>query len=404
MLFGAVVNRALAALLFLLLVAPQLIRPTTTAQSADRQSAESAATASSEKSYTLSSRERDGLRGPVEACNEETIIPPLGPTGLTFRGVEDFKYYPDGRVYQRSYGDGTESFTYDAQGRLLTGASEGTNGPEIIYTYDFQGRLMAINGDEGRTTTFEYDDQGRKTRIIKSDVKPSSSPITPIHGEVDTAPYGLLSGGIDDDDMDGTPPEGGLIRTSFNERGQATESKVYNADGDLVSRLSQTYDAKGRMVEFVMIDTKMGFLTPEGRELLAANPAAYEEERRELIERISYVYDDEDRIVEKYDHEGFSQETITKITYNDHSDEIEEISTVCGELNQPEEPKGGDQAVRPPSGAPDSPSATPESHVVQFSYRYDSFGNWIEKTVSSPASAQESGGTWSITHRTITYY
>jgi YD repeat-containing protein len=309
------------------------------------------------------------------------------------------KYGPDGRIYQHGYinnngSKGMASLTYDAQGRELLEAWDGPGGAETIYTYDAQGRLIGIKGRPDWTTTFEYDDQGRKTRIVKSELKASSTD--------SRAAFGVS---IDSDDLFVIPPAGGMVRTSFNERDQATESQVYAASGDLANRLTRTYDAKGRLTETIYVIENLELLLPaEARERLAADPAASEEMKRDTpTTRISYVYDDESRVIEKHFRVGFSQETITKITYNDHGDEMEEIETTYGDLNQPKEPKVGDGS-KPSSDAPDSPAAAPESSVVRFSYQYDGFGNWIEKTVSSTSGTNESIRIWSITRRTITYY
>lgn len=397
MLLGIQVHCTLAAIL-LFLLAPQSANSGTTASPTDQQG-DSAAAVSRGSGPTVSDREKAGLRGSVEECTVETITPP-GPTSRPWRLVTTTKYYPDGRIYQFGYinndgSKGVESLTYDTKGHLLRAMWDAQGGTsDTIYTYDVRGRLISVTGERDRSTTFEYDDQGRKTRIVKSELKGSSSD--------SRAAFGVS---IDSDDLFMVPPAGGMVRTSFNEREQATESQAYAASGDLASRLTRRYDAKGRVTESSYVIENLGLLLPpEARERLAAEPGASEEVKREFpVSRISYVYDNESRVVEKHVRVGFSQETITKIAYNDHGDEMEEIGTTYGDLNQPKEPKGGDGG-KPSSDAPDSHSAAPKSNIVRFGYQYDSVGNWIEKTVSSPSGANESIRTWSITHRAITYY
>jgi YD repeat-containing protein len=368
---GAIVNRALGALL-IFLAASQFIKAGTASSSANQKSAESTAATPTRENPAKSDRESAGLRGPVADCNVEVTFTPQGPSSRDWRMYTN-KYNRDGSIYQRGDTSGYESFTYDGQGRVLTAQDE-SGKFAAIYTYDVQRRLTGITGDPDRTTTFEYDAQGRKTRIVKSELKASSSSVNHIYGE-------FLSG-IENHDLSGFPPDGGLVKTSFNERDQATESQVYDANGNLTSRMSFAYDAKGRVAEFSLVETKLEFLlSPETRTRLAADPAASEETRSELLYRISYVYDDENRIVRKDERDVLSeQETITRITYNDHGDEMEEISTST------------------------SPSGSPETHVIRFSFQYDSFGNWIEKTVSSPATGDKPSMIWSVVRRTITYY
>jgi YD repeat-containing protein len=392
MFFDASPGRWLVALSFAL-VASLFVKSGTTAAFVEQHSAESADAASTRENAAESDRENAGLKGPVQTCTEETIYPPRGPADHAFRIADTNTYYADGNAYQHTDYNGTESFTYDAQRRLLAEVWEGSDAREIIHTYDTQGRLISITGehDPPRTTTFEYDDQGRKTRIVKSDLKVSPSSITYIHG-----PY--------DADLSVIPPDGGLVKTLFNRRDQAIESQIYDANGNLRRRLLHVYDTKARVAEYLVVDSKTeSFLVQKTRERLTEPATASDDTMGEVTNRISYVYDDKDRIVEKRDFEGFSQITITTITYNDHGDKTEEIATTRGYLDQPGEPEGENEDS-PSSNALDSPSMMPAPQIVRFSYQYDSFGNWIEQTVSSPASAHDSGVTLSITHRTIAYF
>jgi YD repeat-containing protein len=392
---GIQVNCTFAAIL-LFLLAPQSANSGTTASPANQQGAEAASAASQREIPMVSDREKAGPRGPVEECTVEMIAPP-GSTSHAWRMITATKYDPDGRIYQHSYinndgSKGVESLTYDTEGHLLREMWDAQNGTsDTIYTYDVQGRLISITGVRDRSTTFEYDDQGRKTRIVKSELKASS-----------TDNRGGFGVSIDSDDLFIAPPAGGMVRTSFNERDQATESQVYAASGDVASRLTRTYDAKGRVTELsYVIENLALLLPPEARERLAAEPGAAEEMEREFVMvRISYSYDEKGRVAEKHEHTGVSRETTTKITYNDHGDEMEEIATASGDLN----PRKDGDGTNASSGAP-QPLALPDEHSdVRFNYQYDSFGNWIEKRVSFRSGVNESFTSGTIEHRTITYY
>ncbi len=295
-----------------------------------------------------SDRERHGLRGPVEECDEEKTVPALHQRDKVEKWVTTLKYSPDGNIYQIHSPDGLRSITYDAEGRILAEVPEGRDASAVIYTYDSQNRLVAINGEGDWTTTFEYDDEGRKTRIVKSNLKPSSPYHAEIPNEIDVFPIGGIVLGVENQDMDAIPPDGGIIRTSFNERGQATESEAYDLDGELTGRVSETYDAKGRTTGFSVIEIRSEFLEPEGRKLLAANPAAYEDVKYERTEQLSYTYDDENHVVEKRDDLEFShQTTLTNMAYNDHGDEAQEIETTYdGDSNQPQGADAADIRLR----------------------------------------------------------
>src|SRR5580658_575603 len=191
-----------------------------------------------------SDRERGGLRGPVEECDVKTTIPPQNPGGPTHTVSYVDKYNRDGNIYQRIDYNGSESITYDAQGRELAETWPGRSGPDVIYTYDPEGRLIGIHGEGDRTTSFEYDKQGRKTRIVRSELKASSQSTTNIYGN-------YIDGFEFNDDLLVLPPDGGLSTTSFNEHDQAVETLVYDTNGALTNRLSFEYDAKGRVKEYV---------------------------------------------------------------------------------------------------------------------------------------------------------
>lgn len=300
--------------------------------------------------------------------------------------VYENKYAPDGRMLQRGYtnNDGTkglQSFTYDADGHLLQATwSTPTPVSDTIYNYDSQGRLVAVTGQGDWITTFEYDDQGRKTRIMKSTLK------------ADTAnpPQPSFSMERENVDLFAAPPPGGWVTTSFNERDEPLESRVYGSDGQLTIRLTRSYDHKGLVLESAyVIESSEAFLSPATRERLRADPetsakmeAAFAEflgpER--VFVRESYVYDDQGRVSEKRNGFGPTDKMVTEITYNDHGDEAKEIQTTS------------------------HPDQRTRESVVNFSYQYDSFGNWTEKIVSSPATATEPSKVSTIDHRTITYY
>ena len=276
---------------------------------------------------------------------------------------------------------GTQSFTYDAEGHLLTTVwdAQGKTS-DTIYNYDAQGRLTSITDARQWTTSFEYD-QGRKTRIVKSKLDASSTD--------DKSSFGA-SIGSENVDLFLAPPPGGSVKTSFNDRDQPVEAQVYGPNGDLLKRLTRTYDSNGRVLESsLVIEEADSILSPDTRKKIAAEPGGAEELEKELarflgdqrvLAHSSYVYDDQGRVIEKHDRFGPSDETTTKITYNDQGDDAQEITTSL------------------------SSRASPQQPPALFKYQYDNFGNWIEKTVSSPSSGSEPSKIWSTEHRTITYY
>lgn len=277
------VNHTFVAIL-LFLLAPQSSNCRMASRTSDQQGIDTTGTASHGESPTMSDRDRAGLRGPVEQCTEETITLP-GPTYPGMRHISTTKYDPTGRILQITFihPDGSKSsgsHTYDSQGRLLKTTWSQPSGPpnETNYTYDEKGRLIGITGDgEPReSSTFQYDDQGHKVRIVSSELEPSSSGT---HGP------GAVGFDVRNDDLLVPAPVGGYVKTVFNERDQPTESQVYEANGHLTSRLVRRYDAKGRLAESSYMLENIEFLVPaEAREHLTAEPGASEELKKELIQ------------------------------------------------------------------------------------------------------------------------
>jgi YD repeat-containing protein len=108
--------------------------------------------------------------------------------------------------------------------------------------------------------------------------------------------------------------------------------------------------------------------------------------------RITYVYDADGRLIEQHHYTGYAMEGTTKITYNEHSDKLEEHQFTTGDPNPPRSPQPTEVS------SPTSPYSR-ESHV-QYSYKYDNFGNWTEQRTGSPTSAND----WTVVRRTLIYF
>lgn len=371
----------LAAMLFLV-SAPRFAIADTAPSLERERGTESAVTVPRWQTHAQSDRVIAGLRGPVERCTDETRY----DHGRSWRMIRETTYDPDGRISQvrSTNDDGTNSgvsksegsFTYDAEGHLLRTVWAGQDGSsEILRYYDSQGRLTRVTGEDDRwTTTFEYDDQGRKTRVVRS-----------TGSEMGADPFFVFVTG--NPDLFVAPPEGGWTTTSFNENDQPTETRAYGPNGELITRMTRSYDAKGHISESAYVIENLESLREELRETrkgLRSNPEALKAQLAQMLgdknvaARVSYVYDDQGRVSEQHDDFGRSDNTITKITYNDHGDETQEVRT----------------RSHPPS--------SPEEYDTHITYQYDSFGNWTERTVSSAPTGTEPLRT--IDRRDIAYY
>jgi YD repeat-containing protein len=262
---------------------------------------------------------------------------------------------------------------------------------ESNYQYDQKGRIISITGDALGASTFEYDDNGRKTRIVSSPPKPlvpeGTQYIVPMPETED--PYLPM-------------PTNGHVKISYNEQDQPVEWQVSDANGNLTNRLIRTYDENGRLTELRYTIENLQYLLPaEVQQELMAEPGAVEEilpqltkllgEQRNFM-RMTYSYDSDGRLIEQHRYIGHSMDETTKITYNDHSDKLEEHTLTTGDPNPPRDTQSG----QPQSSVP----PTQESQV-RYSYHYDTFGNWTEQTSTSSSTSHAYLG---ITRRTIIYY
>ncbi|HXX20374.1 MAG TPA: hypothetical protein VEJ46_13300 [Candidatus Acidoferrum sp.] len=357
---AVLVKRALLALVPLLL-GPHLVNG---GSPDDRGSAKSGSTSYCPDGLYISNNL--GLRGLVKECTVETTVL-SGET--TYRFVATERYNLDGSVYQMLDGNGWRSFTYDDQGRRLAYSWDGDPNSQETYSYDDKGRLAGIKGSD-ETETFEYDSLGRKTRTTKPTVAYSPE-------EAQSTIYGGAVGGIENSDLSVLPPDHGLVKTLFNERDQAVESRVYDADGDLMSRLVFQYDSKGRVAEFMRYQRALDFSRSPATGGVVAKPQPSGNPMGELTQQIAYTYDEQGRVVEI----SVGEARVTKKMYNEYGDVSEEIETTSGDL-----------------------AKFDPSKVARFKYEYDRFGNWVERTVSSQSEADQTEHTTSITRRLITYY
>jgi len=205
------------------------------------------------------------------------------------------------------------------------------------------------------------------------------------------------------------------IKTTYNDHDQPTETQAYDADGHLLSRLVRTYDGKGRISDLKAIieDPTSLFPAKEQAQMMAQSGLPPDEIRAHLKKVFSalmgesrkpYAYDSQGRITEVILHQGlFGGKVARKYTYNDHGDIAEECTTFTksssslpvGVTFRADE-SGNLFPVTPPSEWPPQPDL-PEPSKVHYTYQYDSYGNWTDKTYRGEGSNF-------TTHRELTYY
>jgi YD repeat-containing protein len=355
---------------------------------------------SSGENSPMTDRENAGLRGPVQKCIEERANPAFDNfPGSTHTTITE--YSREGRILHMVSGNSAGSsqefsftYTYDSRGLLLSQTMTNPGSPPVQskYNYDEKGRLRSITENPTQNFTFQYDDQGRKTRLLTPQVRLDSPLLVPTAISI-----GVLEG---EDPYLPIPP-GGQAKTLFNQNDEPVEWQIIDANGNLLNKLIRTYDENGRLAELrYTMENILLSMPDKAREELLAQAGSAEEvakqfaaflgEQRNFM-RTTYKYDANGRLIEKHTYLGPSMETITKLTYNDHSDKNEEQTIFTGDPNNP----GNEPSRETPSSAP-LPSQT---SVTRYSYKYDSFGNWTEQTITPPSPTPPT-----VSHRTLTYY
>jgi len=351
----------------------------------------------------MSDREQAGLRGPAKTCVAESIYPSVEDQQRSLTTTTE--YTSDGRIIWTRQGQpGDQEWistrTYDAQGRLLKQTSSGSSGSSLdqTYSYDEAGRLSGIRfgGKESVGLRFQYDDQGRKTKIETFDPRPQQPNVA--YGSYPWEGTGLPFGPL---------PGGGTLTTIYNEQDVAVEGQLRNSEGQLVNRIVRTFDVNGRPTsEKVIVEAPELLVPPQ-------LPAAHNEAQKKALGafiagnmysgEISYSYDAQGRMTEKQKRGGVFGTETTRMTYNEHGDKAEEHTTALMNPDVGREFSLQENGTMIPVGTP-RPVPPPMESETRYTYQYDSYGNWVEQSVSSRSNLNEPFRPSVTYRRTLTYY
>jgi YD repeat-containing protein len=154
------------------------------------------------------------------------------------------EFRPDGAISRHWHEnpDGseiTETYAYDAAGRLISVQSESSNSPSFLrlYEYDELGRLARhlsrdAEGQERVIDSYSYDACSRKT-------KTHSAPQLRTN-------YGY---GVEGSNAFYSAPHAATMTTRYNQANGPTELLFHDAAGTLLSRVDLLYDASGNLIE-----------------------------------------------------------------------------------------------------------------------------------------------------------
>ena len=339
----------------------------------------------------MTDRERRDLRGPVKTVISESFDWDAKAQAVVEK--------PSRRV----------ELTFSPQGNLLEDVSQyqGVRIQRSTRVYDETGRLREIkwhnsDGTEGGTE-MKYDQQGQPVQY-GANVTYSSANGRKVKTEV----FDAQTPGVDRSFSFGESPSqaswmigsAAVASTFYNEKGRPAEIVFYDEEHVQISKLVRTYDDRGRVAseEQQTIspraftgqrDTQGQGVSKDAAELFAR---IFSKDGSPM--RLTFKYDDQDRVVEQTHEMGLFGYEKTVSFYNEHGDlrKQQNYSTHQGDIPVDEE---GNILAPPPA---------PEKFQgeTEVSYQYDNRGNWTRKKIST---LHDLASHWeSIEKRSITYH
>ncbi len=335
----------------------------------------------------MTDREQHGLRGPAKTVICETFDwdEKAGAIPEKPSRREELTFSPQGnlldnvsQVQDRTVLRSTK--VYDEAGRLRMTKWQNPNGTEssIELRYDQFGQIIHY----GANVTYSSEN-GRK---VKTEIFEAKTP------GVDRA-FGFEEG---PSQVFWTIGNAALASTFYDGMGRPAEMVFYDSEHVQISRLVRTYDERGRVTS-----EENQTLSPRAVAGQRTDGGAMPKEMAQLLVRIfsqgpmrmTYKYDDQDRMVERTQEMGLFGYTKTVSVYNDHGDLSKQQTYSTHQGDTPVDEEGN---IPTPPPAPEKLESE-----AKFSYQYDNRGNWTRKKTSTlhyPKSGWESVETRSITY------
>jgi hypothetical protein len=337
----------------------------------------------------MTDRERHGLQGPVKTVICETFLWDEKAGAVTEK--------PSQR----------EELTFSPQGNLAENVSQFQDGPKQRSTnvYDEAGRLREIrfhNSDGTQSSLpMKYDLHGQPIRF-GANVTYSSENGRKIKTEVfeAKAPGVDRAVGFENSPSQATfwnTVNAAVAATFFDGTGRPAEMVLYDGEHVKIYKLVRTYDERGRVTSeecqtlsprvFTSQQGTQGEVMPEEMAQLFARILS------QGPMRVTYKYDDQDRVIEQAQATGLFGYERTVSVYNEHGD-LSKHQTYSTRADIPVDEEG--DVLRPP------PAPERLESEMGVSYEYDSRGNWTRKKT---ATLHLSKFRWeSVETRSITYY
>ena len=286
-----------------------------------------------------------------------------------------------GRV--KTISDEYSTTVFDRKGKTVEWRGNTSHGRvERAYVYDQSERLVRVKGSTGdHDDEFRYEDRG-KTQIRHVPPRPDQQ----------SRAFGV-SAWFDAISEGEALTDGGTIETTYDERDEPVEKKLFDDEGTLLFRVVYIRDENGHLSEEKLISENPVIPKTLRDQISIDERASVLAVMREKFEEMaqhtglfgnadrSYVYNESGHVAERHMRQGSIREHVT-FSYNERGD----ISKLT---------------IRT-SGFPHEASIETQS-VLEFrrTYEYDSFGNWTSMTETS----ESRGNTATCKHiRQLTYH
>jgi hypothetical protein len=267
----------------------------------------------------------------------------------------------------------------------------------VVHTYDVGGRsasAMTVDADGAKheTERCQYDENGRKTKIVILQVPETSGAIC------STRSCGTMYG-VEGTDVAYSAPGATAWSTTYDEHERASEVVFHDASHALVSRVVFSRDQDGRV-----LSERMEFAGPGGLLGPAVDANMPTDERASLMELLKTVFEDHtfSLATYTYDEKGHRIETVRRmgtlseqrvtVRYDDFDNPVEEVrSDVSREM-------------RIDDGVVKTEERPSHVHFVRFEYQYDAHGNWTERIVWQRIEPNTDERPSNVERRMIAYY
>jgi len=298
---------------------------------------------------------------------------------------------PDGSVPR-------EVRVYDDAGRLTEHQwwSNDVLTGRVVRTYDVRGRSASAVTVDAHGTTHEtercqYDDHGRKTKVVVL-------PVAEINGATCSTGSCGTTYGVEGTDVAYSAPGATTSTTIYDEHERPSEVTFHDANRALVSRVVFSRDQDGRL-----LSERMEFAGPGGLFGSAFDARVTDHERASMMALLETVFDNQtfSRATYAYDEKGRRIETVRRMGKLSE----ERVTVRYDDLDNPVEEVRSDahREMRMDDGVVKSEERPSLVQHVRFEYQYDAYGNWTERIVWQRMEPDIDERPSNVERRTIAY-